>query len=182
MPSHLNDPLLTAGKGLALVLQILSALAGGILLLLVPIVVLISQGVLTGFFEGNDTPIVVTYPLPGAGLLFFFGLMFVALFLFFRKMQALIGTVGDGDPFTPENAHRLNAMAGLVLGIQVAGVVVAGFRHHLASLALGSTSSESFIDFGRGDIVGILMVIILFILARVFRHGAAMREDLEGTV
>ena len=29
---------------------------------------------------------------------------------------------------------------------------------------------------------GILLVLILFILARVFRHGAAMREDLEGTV
>ena len=29
---------------------------------------------------------------------------------------------------------------------------------------------------------GILMVLVLFILARVFRHGAAMREDLEGTV
>ena len=27
-----------------------------------------------------------------------------------------------------------------------------------------------------------LLVVILFILARVFRHGAAMREDLEGTV
>ena len=28
----------------------------------------------------------------------------------------------------------------------------------------------------------ILLVIILFILARVFRHGASMRADLEGTV
>ena len=28
----------------------------------------------------------------------------------------------------------------------------------------------------------VLMVIVLFILARVFKHGAAMREDLEGTV
>ena len=36
-------------------------------------------------------------------------------------------------------------------------------------------------DFGF-DGGGILLILILFILARVFRHGAAMREDLEGTV
>ena len=39
---------------------------------------------------------------------------------------------------------------------------------------------------GTGDMVidpsGIVMVVVLFILSRVFRHGAAMREDLEGTV
>ena len=29
---------------------------------------------------------------------------------------------------------------------------------------------------------GILMALVLFILARVFREGARMREDLEGTV
>jgi len=32
------------------------------------------------------------------------------------------------------------------------------------------------------DMTGVLLVLILFILARVFRHGAAMRADLEGTV
>jgi hypothetical protein len=33
------------------------------------------------------------------------------------------------------------------------------------------------IDFG-----GVLTALLLFILARVFREGAAMRKDLEGTV
>ena len=32
------------------------------------------------------------------------------------------------------------------------------------------------------DVSGILLVVILFILARVFRHGTTMREELEGTV
>ena len=32
------------------------------------------------------------------------------------------------------------------------------------------------------DLSGIVLVVVLFILARVFRHGAAMRADLEGTV
>jgi hypothetical protein len=29
---------------------------------------------------------------------------------------------------------------------------------------------------------GLLLVLVLFILARVFRVGAAMRDDLEGTI
>ena len=32
------------------------------------------------------------------------------------------------------------------------------------------------------SLTGVLLALVLFILARVFRHGAAMREDLEGTV
>jgi hypothetical protein len=36
---------------------------------------------------------------------------------------------------------------------------------------------EGGVDFG-----GIILVLTLFVLARVFKHGAAMREDLEGTV
>lgn len=35
---------------------------------------------------------------------------------------------------------------------------------------------------GGIDASGILLVILLFILARVFRKGTEMREDLEGTV
>ena len=33
-----------------------------------------------------------------------------------------------------------------------------------------------------GAILGILLALVLFILARVFREGAAMRSELEGTV
>lgn len=35
---------------------------------------------------------------------------------------------------------------------------------------------------GAFDLGGIILAITLFILARVFRQGAAMRNDLEGTV
>ena len=31
-------------------------------------------------------------------------------------------------------------------------------------------------------LTGLLLAIVLFILARIFRHGVEMREDLEGTV
>jgi hypothetical protein len=37
------------------------------------------------------------------------------------------------------------------------------------------------IGFGLSP-AGVAFVLLLFILARVFRQGAAMRDDLEGTV
>ena len=52
---------------------------------------------------------------------------------------------------------------------------------------------EGFADFVEGflmedggvfnvELTGILLTLILFILARVFREGSRMREELEGTV
>jgi hypothetical protein len=67
-----------------------------------------------------------------------------------------------------------------------AGVWVAGDRQH-TSIAFGYVG-ESYVDFGVPGmfvpifLFGLVVGLVLFILARVFRHGAAMREDLEGTV
>ncbi len=44
-----------------------------------------------------------------------------------------------------------------------------------------SPYKQSF-KFDALDLTEILMVLTLFILARVFRQGAALREDLEGTM
>ncbi|APE27758.1 hypothetical protein BMF35_a0929 [Aurantiacibacter gangjinensis] len=182
MANRVKDPLLVVGKVLASTLKTLSALAGGIFLLLIPIAVLVSQGVITGFLDGPDRPIIVMHPVPGITLAFVLALFCTALFLFFGRLRALIGSVADGDPFTPENARRLTLMAWLALGVQVLATAVAMLREHLASLALDVPARGFFLDWGREDIVGMMMVIVLFILARVFKHGAAMREDLEGTV
>ena len=182
MTNRLNDPLLATGRVAALVLQGLSALAGGIFGLITLMVILDSVGILPDFFEGSDGPTVLMFPLPGLGLCLVLALLFAALFLFFGRLRAFIGTVGEGDPFIPENARRLNMLAWLVLAVLVLAKMVGAFRDYLAGLALQVEGSGFPVYFGREDIVGILTVIILFTLARSFRQGAAMRDDLEGTV
>ena len=182
MSNRLNDPLLNIGKLAAVILQGLAALATGLFFLLALMVVLNSLGILPDFFGESDGPDILIFPLPGISLALVLALLCAALFLFFGRLRAFIRTVAEGDPFIPENAQRLNAMAWLVLGIQILAFLVAALRNHLAALALRVESSGFYFDFDRRDMVGILMVIVLFILARVFRHGAAMREDLEGTV
>jgi hypothetical protein len=176
-----KDPLLLFGNVLALILQGVCALAGGLFFLLIPIVILLSQDMLTGFVDANDIPMIIEKsPLSVVGIALLIAVSLAALFSFFGKMRAIIRSVGEGDPFNPENARRLNAMAWLLLVHEVVAVLVGGLRVYLANLVDEQGGNK--IDFNLYDLDGILMIITLFILARVFRHGAAMRDDLEGTV
>lgn len=180
MTKHLTDPLLTAGRLIALVLQGMCAVAGGVFFLLAPLVILISQGILPGFSDPNDLPDVARFPLLTTGICLTITANFAAMFVFFGKMRALIESAIESDPFIPENAQRLNAMAWLLLGSQVLTVITGELR--VFAFSLIDPQSKSTLDISPADLAGFLIVLILFILARVFQHGAAMREDLEATV
>ena len=176
-----NDLLLLAGKVLTVLAQAIMGIAATALLIAIPAIIFFNDkidaevaaevGVAAGPFP--------VWPTVGAMAI---GLVIVALiFVFFGKLRAIIATVGDGDPFVPENADRLNLMAWLLLGTQIAMIPAMGFGLMVAKWADEVENADVTIDAGL-DIEGILMVIVLFILARVFKHGASMREDLEGTV
>lgn len=97
-------------------------------------------------------------------------------FLFLREMRRIIDTVALGDPFTPINADRLLRMAWLSVGIHLVALpadFLSGWARHLAK------SPEVFFGFSLG---GVFLTLVLFVLARVFRKGAEMRDELEGTV
>lgn len=175
-----TDPLLLAGKVIARILQVLCAVAGGVFLLLVPLVVLLGQGMLPGFDAADRLPDVARHPLLSTAICLVIAANFAAMFLFFGKMRALIESASKGDPFIPANARRLNAMAWLLLGSQVLTVTAGELR--VFAMSLVDPQSENTFDIRPADLTGILIVLVLFILARVFRHGAAMRDDLEGTV
>lgn len=96
--------------------------------------------------------------------------------LFLRHLFRIVGSVGGGDPFNPINADRLRAMAWLTLGAQPLLWAIGAAAHWFARY-----SADSDPDIGL-NLSGFLLAVVLFILARVFRTGAQMREDLEGTV
>lgn len=107
----------------------------------------------------------------------------VLLFLGVRFLLELFGimdTVGTGDPFAPENGTRLNRMGWLAIAAQGLALALKGVVKVLEPYAAKAGEQLNF-EFDL-DLSGVLLALILFILARVFRHGAAMREDLEGTV
>ena len=104
------------------------------------------------------------------------------LIYFLQLLWRIIGSVGEGDPFVPENADRLSRMGWVAVAGNVLAFLMGGLVMWVANIAKDLGEDVHFdgdVDFGGG---GLLLILVLFILARVFRQGAAMREDLEGTV
>lgn len=93
-----------------------------------------------------------------------------------RRLLAIVGTVRTGDPFVAANAGRLQAIGWLLLALQLLSIVIGGIAK-----AISTPSHPLHLDAGFSA-SGWLAVVLTFVLARVFAEGAAMREDLEGTV
>ena len=92
------------------------------------------------------------------------------------RLLAVVDTVRIGDPFVAENAARLHRIAWALLGLQILHLAV-------GAAAAGASSASDRLDIGWSfTLSGWLAVLLFFVLARVFDHGARMREDIEGTV
>jgi len=92
------------------------------------------------------------------------------------RLLSIVETVRAGDPFVEANARRLRTIAWAVLGLEA--------THLLVGIAAAAGSSEGApidVDWSF-SLTRWLVVLLLFVLARVFGHGTRMREDLEGTV
>ena len=96
--------------------------------------------------------------------------------LVLTRLLAIVDTVRAGDPFVVENGGRLQTIAWSVLGLQLLHLAV-------GAIAASSASSVQPLDVDWSfSFTPWLAVLLLFVLARVFDHGARMRADLEGTV
>ncbi|RIV86781.1 DUF2975 domain-containing protein [Aurantiacibacter zhengii] len=176
-----NDLLLLAGKVLSLMMQGIMVLAAIGLLIAMPVLVIFRADIVAGV-AAEMGPQAGEFPLVPAIAVMALALIAVALiFFFFGKLRQVIDTVAEGDPFVPKNADRLGLMAWLLLAVQLLGFPIAAIGMYVSDWAEAVEDVNLTFDVGI-DIEGMLMVVILFILARVFRLGAAMRDDLEGTV
>lgn len=176
-----NDLLLLAGKALSLIMQGIMIIAALALLIAMPVLVIWRDDI-AAEIAAEAGPQASAFPLvPTISVMILALIAVVLVFVFFGRLRRLIDTVSEGDPFVPVNADRLGLMAWLLLVIQLLGIPISAIGLYVSDWAEDFADTSLTFDVGI-DITGILMVIILFILARVFRHGAAMREDLEGTV
>lgn len=176
-----NDLLLLAGKVITIFMQGAMAIGAIALLIGIPALLWFRADILAEYAEDIGDPAATLPVLSLVGAMLIGLAMVAAMFIFFGKLRQIIGTVGEGDPFQPANADRLSLMAWLMLGVQILIFPATALGLHLAQFADKIEGAHVSIDGGL-DMSAIMLVIILFILARVFRHGAAMREDLEGTV
>lgn len=177
-----RDPLLLAAKIIlyvllaGLALGVLAASAGSVGL------VFFTQEIAAEFASSQATFDFTEVRLALIGVLVLVMVLLAMIAAMLWLLKRIIDTVGEGDPFVPVNATRMTIMAWLSLAIQVVALPLAGLAawiHNVTEV----NEAETGLNFDSGfDGNGILLMLVLFILARVFRKGAEMREELEGTV
>ena len=172
-----NDPLLaTARAVLTLVLALLLVVVAGILTGIAAIVVM--QDRLLAEFAAQYGAI----PQPGQLIWAFEAILALSLVLVGSAiygsllLRRIVDSVALGDPFIDENALRLRRMGWLTILAQLVTIPAAMVARWVEEVLKGAD-----LQFGL-SLGGVLLTLVLFILARVFARGAAMRDDLEGTV
>jgi hypothetical protein len=172
-----RDPLLIAARVMITLLLGLLVLVGAGLLVGIPALVVMKSAVIAELTRHAGRPIgddiVAQIGATMALLVVVAGLAFE----FLRQLRRIIDSVAAGDSFASVNAERLTRMGWLTVAIQLLSIPIGALAHWIDIVARGGGRPE----FGMG-LGGILMALVLFILARVFREGTRMREDLEGTV
>ena len=93
-----------------------------------------------------------------------------------KRLLAIVETVRAGDPFVAANAHRLQANAWVLLTLNLLSIVIGAIAEAVSTPAHPLNLDAGF------SINGWLLVLLTFVLARVFAEGALMREGVERTV
>lgn len=121
---------------------------------------------------GTDVPSAMT----GVRLLVLLGVaMSVVTDRLLVTLAAITASASAGDPFIAVNAQRLQKIGWCLFVMQLFEIPGALIARNFPSLGSAAPSG----DISIGGWIAVLMV---FVLARVFAAGSAMRDDLEGTI
>lgn len=157
---------------LLLVLNILFALA----FLLAALASLPLHDMLTARIAAKYPAIDVDRIVGGIRALLLLGVVAaVPAHVIFSRLIAVLRTVLAGETFASPNARRVRAIGWALLAIQLLDIPLFVILPRFAGMGVG-------LDGSSFSIGGWLSVLVAFVLARVFAEGAALREDLEGTV
>ena len=111
---------------------------------------------------------------------------FAVAYGFVRCVGEIVNSLSVGTPFTSDNSRRLRRLAWLILllGILDMSLQTTEMMDGLATIVPATVISYIFAAVALAFINPALMLVspVLFILARVFDAGIAMRDDVEGTV
>ncbi len=174
MPQSYPDALAVSRKVLRIVIKLNLLL--GFLILALLIASLVAEAPVMGALGARPVDSDSTLFL-GIRLIMVIGIVSVPLaHIVLTRLLDIVETVRLGDPFVARNAARLETIARAVLGLELLHFAV-------GAIAAGVSSKAQPLDLDWNfSLTRWLAVLLLFVLARVFEHGARMREDLEGTV
>ncbi len=168
-----RDPLLAAARLVLALMMALTAFLAAAFALATPAVLIMSEDVMATLTNHGGPPETIWAVV---GVIALSGVTAALGFFFFRDLYRIVASVEEGNAFIPANAGRLQAMGWISVLI------------HLIGIPLAMTSTWLDQIFGRPhsgfelSYFGLLLALVLFVLARVFREGARLREEVEGTV
>ena len=105
------------------------------------------------------------------------GVFLLGLLTLMLLMTARIVKTAEADPFVEDNARRLMQIGWLLVAMQIVGLTA----DMVISFFPKAVRDHVQVGFDLSPI-GILAVLLIFVLAQIFRRGAQMRAELEGTV
>jgi hypothetical protein len=92
------------------------------------------------------------------------------------RVLEIIGTIARGEPFAAANAGRIERIAVYLLELWVIGWLA---RWLDVSIGGDINGFDISVSIGANNIA---FALVLFVLARIFRHGNRLESDVEGTV
>ncbi|MDP3404701.1 MAG: DUF2975 domain-containing protein [Brevundimonas sp.] len=181
LPSGIRAPFRTLGPGsvssllkIALdVAYVLLMIITAVLLLAFVVAIFIPIENYNVTYRGVQQPLTRSLTLSGLGS---FSAYFGGFLLVLRNLRMVFSTLAIGDPFQPENVSRLRQI-GLILAVVTIGSwLVQGLI--AAQLASRATNSQ-----GAGELLTpVFSILVVFVLAEVFREGARLRRESELTI
>ena len=95
-----------------------------------------------------------------------------------RALRRVVASASVGDPFVEANAADLIRVAWLLLGLNVIDTSIKPAVYLLAPAAVRAKIHDTV----HVSIIGLFAVLLIFVLAQIFRRGSDMRAELAGTI
>ena len=104
----------------------------------------------------------------------------VCTLIIVQRLRRIFQTLTAGDPFHPDNVRRLRVVGITLAVLELGRYAVAG----LAAAVLSERARDGGIDLPDGSVnlTAWFAVLVIFVLAEVFREGARLRRDAELTI
>lgn len=176
-----KDPLLTAANVVLVFLIAVCAVGAAALTIGAPVAWVMRERIVAAFIADGASEAARIFPALSLLMLAVAALLGLAIY-FLVLLRRVVRSVGDGDPFVPVNAARLSRMGWAVVAGELLSMPIGRAVVWIATIVADDKRDVRVGDDFGLSITGVLLALVLFILARVFRRGAEMREELEGTV
>jgi hypothetical protein len=121
----------------------------------------------------GDAEVMARGPFLSGGLLAM-SLYLAGVLVIVERLRRIFSTLTAGDPFHPDNVRRLRVIGMVLAGLEIGRYAVWG----VGSWALPGAD----IDRPAFSLTAWFSVLVVFVLAEVFREGARLRREAELTI